>query len=158
MYEKFQRDVASHAVAVQGLLVPETVELESHDALLVAEHIAFFKEMGFGIEPFGGDAFIVDALPEYLGNVTATSVLPEIAYTLEGGGRKGGRERWSMDGLIKAACQASVNKSDNISTKEVEKLVEDLGACKMPYTDPRGRPTIIFWGFSELKRKFGKSS
>ena len=158
MYEQFQRDVVAHAIPVQGLLSPETVELNSSDAMLVTEHIELFKEMGFSIEPFGGDSFIVDALPEYLGNTAVSTLLPEIAHTLETSGRKGGRERWTMDGLIKAACQSAVNKSDKNSAQAVERLVVDLGACRMPYTDPRGRPTIIFWGFSELKRKFGKSS
>ena len=50
-------------VASQTLLIPITVELESHDAMRVRKNQELFKQMGFGISEFGGDSFVVDALP-----------------------------------------------------------------------------------------------
>jgi DNA mismatch repair protein MutL len=40
---------------------------------------------------------------------------------------------------------------------ELERLVSELAACEMPYTCPHGRPTLVFMGRSEIRRKFGRS-
>ena len=43
-----------------------------------------------------------------------------------------------------------------LSNEEAEKLVGALAATRMPYTCPRGRPTMIFTSYRELERKFGR--
>ena len=44
-----------------------------------------------------------------------------------------------------------------LTNGELEKLVEDLRHCAMPYTCPHGRPTLIEMNFRELEKKFGRS-
>ena len=39
---------------------------------------------------------------------------------------------------------------------ELEKLLDDLKVCDMPYTCPYGRPTLIEMSFNELQKKFGR--
>jgi DNA mismatch repair protein MutL len=38
----------------------------------------------------------------------------------------------------------------------LENLVSDLRRCRMPYTCPHGRPTIIEMSLKELEKKFGR--
>ena len=53
-------------------------------------------------------------------------------------------------------CPA-VKAHDKLTLEEIEKLVVDLAHAEMPYTCPHGRPTVIFMGFNELNRKFGRA-
>jgi len=156
LYERYMREVLKDRVSSQGLLAPETVELTPEDALRVRENLPRLRHMGFGISEFGGDSFIVDALPVCLGNSSAQALLTSVAQTLEQGGTRGGTERWAEEAIAQAACKAAVKARDRLRLDEIEGLVVELAQAEMPYTCPHGRPTIIFMSFNELHRKFGR--
>ncbi len=156
LFERFMRLTVERKVKSQGLLAPETVELAPQDAALIRKQLPNLQAMGFGLSDFGGDHFIIDALPDCLGKVSAANVLPAIAQTLEQSGERGGTEHWAEERIAKAACRAAVKARDKLSVREIEQLVVDLAGAEMPYTCPHGRPTLIFMGFAELDRKFGR--
>ncbi len=157
LYERFMRDVLAHSVRGQGLLMPETVALPPADARCVRENADLLREMGFGVSEFGGDTFIVDAVPAVLGALSMETVLREAARAAERGGRPGTTEHWSVEAVATAACKAAVKARDRLTLDEIERLVRDLAAADMPYTCPHGRPTLIHLSFSELYRKFGRA-
>ena len=157
MFERFMRDVVEGGVQSQGLLAPETVELMPGDALLVRRHLELFKKMGFGISEFGGDTFVVDALPTYFGGTLPSALLADVSRSLEEAGSRGGTETWKEEAVAQAACKASVKARDRMTLDEIERLVVDLAKAEMPYTCPHGRPTIIYTSFKELDKKFGRT-
>lgn len=157
LYERFMREVKDHRVKSQGLLAPEPVDLPPEQALRVRKNLELLRAMGFGVSEFGGDTFVVDALPVCLGNVAARAVLGDVAGSLEAGGSRGGTDRWAEDQVALAACKAAVKARDKLTVQEIEQLVLDLARAEMPYTCPHGRPTLIYMGFAELERKFGRS-
>ncbi|VGO22279.1 DNA mismatch repair endonuclease MutL [Pontiella sulfatireligans] len=156
LFEKFMRAAHEHAVQKQGLLAPETVDLLPSDAQIVRENIADLQELGFGVSEFGGDTFIIDALPVYVQDGPAESLLVEIARELEKAGKKRGERELVQERIAQAACQTAVRTKDQLSDQEIEKLVADLAKTEMPYTSPRGRPTLIYTSFTELDRKFSR--
>lgn len=156
LFERFMNDAVQRKVKSQGLLAPETVELTPHDAGLVRKQLSLLADMGFGVSDFGGDAFMVDALPVCLGDVSAGSVLAAVATSLEQSGERGGTEHWAEQRVARAACRAAVKARDKLTLQEIEQLVMDLARAEMPYTCPHGRPTLIFMGFNELDKKFGR--
>ena len=155
LYERYLADVLGAEVRAQALLTPETVVLGPADAQRVRDHLDTLQEMGFGLSEFGGDTFLLDALPDFLGDTEPAGLIGDVAVALETGGSRGGsvpaRER-----VARIACRASVKRASQITDTEIERLVEDLAGATMPYTCPRGRPTLIFMGFNELNRKFGR--
>ena len=156
LFEKFISAAREHAVQKQGLLAPESINLLPSDAQIVRDHIEVLQELGFGISEFGGDTFIVDALPVYVQNGPAESLLVEIARELEKAGKKRGVRELVQERVAQAACQTAVRAKDQLSETEIEKLVADLAKTEMPYTSPRGRPTLIYTSFTELNRKFSR--
>jgi DNA mismatch repair protein MutL len=157
LFERFMRDVADGKVASQSLLMPETVEMNPRDAVRVRQHLAMLKDMGFGISEFGGDSFVVDALPACFGEAPARPMLIEVSSELEKAGSRGRKGRWEEESVAQAACRAAVRARDKLTLEEIEQLVVDLARTEMPYTCPHGRPTLIFTSFSELDRKFGRA-
>jgi len=156
LYERYMKEILGKAVKGQGLLTPDTVELGPEDAQCVRDNLETLKRMGFGVSEFGGDTFIVDALPVCLGNASPHSLLGEVARGLGRGGKRGGTERWAEESVAQAACKAAVKARDRLRLDEIEQLVVDLAGAEMPYTCPHGRPTVIFMGFNELHKKFGR--
>ncbi|MCX7591455.1 MAG: DNA mismatch repair protein MutL, partial [Kiritimatiellae bacterium] len=153
----FMAQVAKGAVQVQSLLMPETIELRPHDAALVRQALPLFLQMGFGLAEFGGDTFILDAVPACLGTLKAEFFLVEIARSFELAGARGAKGRWKEEAIAQAACKAAVKSRDRLSLQEIEHLVIDLAMTEMPYTCPHGRPTLIFTSFKDLDRKFGRT-
>ncbi len=155
LFDRLMRAVLSRSVASQTLLIPETIELPARDAARVRQHLPLFSDLGFGISEFGGNAFVVDGVPACLDGVPVKLMIPEMAGSLEQAGSRGGNEA-REDALAQAACRAAVGCRQRLSLHEIERLVVDLAQSEMPYTSPRGRPTLIFNSLKELHRKFGR--
>lgn len=156
LFEKYMKDVLNGSVQSQSLLMPETVEMGPKDALRVRKNLDLFTGMGFGISEFGGDSFVVDALPSYFSTASAEQLLNEIAQSLDEAGKRGGTERWREESIAQSACKTAVKARDKLSLKAIEQLVLELSRCEMPYTCPHGRPTMIYTSFKELHRKFAR--
>lgn len=157
LYEKYMNERQTGKVVSQGLLTPETVELLPRQAERVRENLALLREMGFGLSEFGRDTFLVDAMPACLGAVSPRDLLIEAAAELDQAGVRGGSERLVEERVAQAACKAAVKARDRLRIEEIEQLVVDLSRTAMPYTCPHGRPTVIFMGYEELHRKFGRT-
>lgn len=156
LFEKLLRAVEHGQVESQGLLVPETVELQPRDALHVRKNLELMKRLGIGVSEFGGDTFVVDALPRGLEGLGVKAMLIDVAQHLETLGERGSHSRWREEAIAQAACKAAVKARDRLSLAEVEQLVVALASAEMPYTCPHGRPTLIYTSFKELARKFGR--
>ena len=156
LFEKILRVVEQGRVESQGLLVPETVELQPRDALYVRKSLDLMKKLGIGVSEFGGDAFVVDALPKGMEGMGVKEMLIDVAQHLETLGERGSHSRWREEAIAQAACKAAVKARDRLSLLEVEQLVVALASAEMPYTCPHGRPTLIYTSFKELARKFGR--
>jgi DNA mismatch repair protein MutL len=157
LFERFLKDVQTNAIASQTLLMPETVDLGPKDAARVRSQLGLLKRMGFGVSEFGGDHFVVDALPAHFGAAAPAALLVEIAAALEQGGSRGKGERWREELVAQAASRAAVRGRARLALPEIEQLVVDLAGTDMPYTCPHGRPTVIFHSLAELNRKFGRA-
>ncbi len=156
LFDRFMSAFLKKDVESQALLIPETIELMPTDAERVRENLDMFEAMGFGVSDFGGDTFVVDALPGYFSAASASRILKDVAGTLDKSGSKGGHETWRETAIATAACRAAVKARDRLKLEEMEQLVVDLATTRMPYTCPHGRPTLIFTSFHELNRKFGR--
>ncbi len=156
LYERFMGAFETGGIAAQALLVPETVTLRQSDAHLVRRHVDVLKRMGIGIADFGGDSFVIDALPAFLGGVQADELLAELVRELEQSGAGRVRGKLNEDAIIQASCKAAVKSRDALSLDEIEQLVVDVAATRMPYTCPHGRPTLIYMSYRDLNRKFGR--
>jgi DNA mismatch repair protein MutL len=112
--------------------------------------------MGFGVSEFGGDTFVVDALPSHVAGADGRTLLLDVSRNLEQAGVRGAKGRWREESIAQAACKAAVKARDRLTLSEIEELVIALARTEMPYTCPHGRPTLIFTSFRELNRKFGR--
>jgi DNA mismatch repair protein MutL len=156
LYDRFMGAVVEGAVEAQTLLIPETVELPSRDAARIRRNLPLFQTMGFGLSEFGGNSFVVDALPACFDGTPIETLIVDMSRSLEEAGSRGG-QHGKEDALAQAACRSAVGTRQRLTLGEIERLVVDLAACEIPYTSPRGRPTLIFTSLNELHRKFGRA-
>lgn len=157
LYERYLAAVVRGHIESQGLLIAETVELPPAGAQQVRRHLELLKTLGFGIAEFGGDTFVVDALPACFSDVPPRLLLPDMASALEQAGERGGARCLLEERIAQAACKASVKAHQTLTHEEIETLVAQLARTEMPYTCPHGRPTLIHTSFQEMAKKFGRT-
>lgn len=157
LYEQYmlQRSREGEAVAKQHLLEPLTLHVGARLTGLVAVYLETLQRIGFEIEPFGGDAFLVRAVPAVLAGEDPLRVLEEIVAALA--------ERRNLVNenveatLVKMVCKrAAIKAGQLLSDLEMQELVRQLEQCQSPRTCPHGRPTMIQLSASELEKAFGR--
>lgn len=153
LFERLLRNVRDNCQPCQQLLLPATVELGLQDSRLLQRQLGTFRELGFGIEPFGGDTFLVTAVPASLPDRDVGGLLREILDDLREGG---GPDRPEQVRVAQAACRHAVPERSELSREEIGRLLTDLAAADLPYTCPDGKPVIVNLPFRDLEKRFGK--
>lgn len=140
----------------QPLLIPVTLELGVPDAALLKQTISHFNQLGFGIEPFGGDTFLVTAVPV---NFPQENVAGMVRDMLDGL-REGvpGTPRPDELRVAQVASARAARSAANPDEDSVKQALTDLAKAEMPYADPNGHPVMINLPFAEIERRFGKRS
>ena len=156
LYERLLASVAAGHVPSQGLLppVPVTLSPTQHNTLL--RHLPTLREMGFGLSEFGTGTLLLDALPADLPPTTPPAdLLSDLADALSQSGRAAARD-WARPLIAERAGRLAVSREQPLTDLELETLVRALSRTEMPYTSPRGKPTVILTPLRELHRKFGR--
>jgi DNA mismatch repair protein MutL len=143
--------------ASQKLLLPETVEVSARDASFLREQLPALTRLGVGLSEFGERTFLLDALPPFVKAANARRFVLELVDELKAAGQEVNSLRLGEPTVAKTVCRHAVKANDPLGGPELEKLIEDLRYCAMPYTCPHGRPTLIEMNFRELEKKFGRS-
>ena len=131
--------------------------LQPVDAERVRSFLPAFAGLGFEIEAFGGDSFVVRSLPEALGGVPAKTLLEDTATAIAEAGREKAREHWREELVAATAARAAVKARRRRDDRALVPLLLELAACSLPYVSPSGRPTMLFTSGRELDRRFGRS-
>ncbi|MCC2668236.1 MAG: mismatch repair protein MutL, partial [Armatimonadetes bacterium] len=115
------------------------------------------ERLGFGLEAFGRDAFLVRAVPEFVtpGAEVATvrGLLDELEAARAAGG-SGSRPALTDRLAASAACRSAVKKGMALGLEELRRLLTDLARTTNPHTCPHGCPITIELTFHELLKRF----
>ena len=141
----------------QKLLLPETVELPARDANFLREQLPVLTRLGVGLSEFGERTFLLDTLPPFVNATDPRRFVLDLVDELKAAGREVNLARLGEHTIARTVCRHAVKANDPLAGRELEKLVEDLRRCAMPYTCPHGRPTLIEMNYRELEKKFGRT-
>lgn len=154
LYEQFSTRSVDVPAAAQALLVPETVELGYREAGVLEKMIPELKDMGLDIEPFGGNTFVVKAVPVLLSGREIKPVLVEIVEKIaETGAAPGLTEALDQSRMV-MACHAAIRANQALSEAQIKGLLSQLDECYNPAHCPHGRPTWIHWETRALEKSF----
>jgi DNA mismatch repair protein MutL len=154
LYEKYQKaSVQPHAT--QKSLFPVVLELSVPDAILLEDMIEDLAIIGYEIEPFGQNSFIIQGIPADVisGNEkNAIELLLEQFKHFSGDIKFGKREK-----LIRCmARQSAIKAGQPLSQKEMHGLIDSLFNCESPNVSASGAPTYIDFKEGYLDGLFSK--
>jgi len=157
IYDELQTsDVSAKGGKLQTLLIPETIEVNSKEKLILDENLEYLKNIGFDLEEFGSNSYILRSVPAQATKITAKELLQDIICELEELGRTAQLEIRQENIRKTIACKAAIKAGDKQSPQEMNKLIRDLYQTANPATCPHGRPTMFKISETELIKRFGR--
>nr|MBI2903725.1 DNA mismatch repair endonuclease MutL [Chloroflexota bacterium] len=155
LYEALSLQRAAAQVVSQALLDPVAVEVPADAAYLLQTQIDTLNALGFSIEPFGSNTFLVRSLPAVLGPIDPARAVRVVVEDFEEDETALAAEVEAR--LIARVCKrAAVKAGQVLSPAEQSELVRRLEACHSPRTCPHGRPTMIHLSVDALEKQFGR--
>jgi DNA mismatch repair protein MutL len=155
LYERFAAAAAGKPIPSQKSLFPATLTLSPPDAMLLKELLPDLQPLGYQIEPFGKDSFILQGAPADNGQGDEKSALESL---LEQYKHFASEIRFSRrEKLIRTmARQQAVKAGTVLDEKEMRSLVDDLFACAQHNITPGGDPTFIEFKKDYVEKLFGR--
>lgn len=154
LYEKLRKQYLEKRIARQTLMFPETIELSLFQAQLIENNIEDLDRMGFSIRDFGGNTFVISAIPAIAGSINSRELLIDVLEYF-------GSESQSSDGggilediISSMACKAAVKAGTNLSKPEIDKLLDDMIREDLFSHCPHGRPVVKQFSKEEVKKWF----
>ena len=157
LFERVLKQKIAGAAASQRLLVPVSLELPPTQTAFLKTIQSTLETAGLVIQDFGKNTFVVESVPPFFPHDKITSLTQDILDDLQTqGGETKTKRHFSEEIIIRTVCRKAIKANDKIRTEEIDRLIEDLLACDLPYTCPHGRPTLILLNHNELEKKFGR--
>lgn len=154
LFERYLED-RQETIPSQVLLQPAAVEFSAADARLIDEQLPILEELGFHIEAFGMNTYLVRSIPQILSGIEPSAALRVLVEDFEEDERPLESEQEAK--IIARICKrAAVKAGKTLSADEQRALLSDLEKCKAPRTCPHGRPTMIHLSVDLLERQFGR--
>ena len=151
LFERMLANLKQKKVSQQPLLIPVTINLAVDEARLLARQLEHFASLGYTIEEFGGNAFVITAVPANLPDSDLGTAMRDILSDLR---RDTVTNRQSAMHLAQTASRHAVRVKQELSPMEQQTLLRDLLKCEMPYADASGLPTMVHITYSELQKRF----
>ena len=154
LYEKYQKaSVQPHAT--QKSLFPVVLELSLSDAVLLGEMVEDLALIGYEIESFGQNSFIIQGIPA---DVISGNEKNAIELLLEQFKHFSGDLKFSKrEKLIRCmARQMAIKTGQSLTQKEMHALIEALLDCDLPNVTASGAPTYIEFKEAYLDGLFSK--
>lgn len=154
LYEKTLRGMKDREFTSQYLSPPIILNLSMQEEETLNTHMDIFTNIGFEIEPFGGDSYAIRAVPDNLFSIAKKELFTEMLDQLVDGIHSSLAPDIVAEKVASMSCKAAVKGNSRLSAAEVETLIGELLELENPYHCPHGRPTIIAMTKRELEKKF----
>jgi len=154
IYERLISQFEGGGIAIQGLLMPITIDLPANLIEAFLENVELLSRLGFDLERFGGNTLLVRGVPSSLENSEIEGALVEILERIRTGLGKVSRTEMIREMLVILACRSAIKAGDKLSQEEIERLLSDLSRTELPFNCPHSRPTIIRLSRKELESRF----
>jgi DNA mismatch repair protein MutL len=154
LFEQMLDDLSRQHPTVQKLIWPETCEYAASEFLLLKELLPHLQYLGFDMEEFGHQSFIVHGIPAIMTDlITPRQALEDIMQRYVADQQLSGLKPTEKIAAV-VASTLSRKRGESMTMEEMRMLVEQLMTTENPYTSPSGRKTFITFGKEEMFRHF----
>jgi DNA mismatch repair protein MutL len=153
LYERLKKNYKEMKIDVQPFLIPVRIETSHKDQRVLMEGIDQLTGMGFELEPFGGNTFLLRAVPSILTDINWERFMSDLIPVLQRDGALTIDQ--TIDELITLmACHGAIKAGQTLSQREMINLLEELDRLNLPTNCPHGRPVFKRFSYYDIERMF----
>ncbi len=154
IYERLFHAMEGRLISIQQSLFPATIQLSPADAVLLEELLPDLYKMGFAIEPFGKESFIIQGTPADLEAGNEKIIVEKVVEQYKHFSELKLSKREML--LRSVAAQQAIKSGTALTNKEMQRLLTDLFDTSQPNSTPSGRPTYLEFKKEQLEKMFGR--
>jgi DNA mismatch repair protein MutL len=155
IYERLFEAISGKAIATQQSMFPTTLELGPADAVLLEDLASDLQQLGYMIEPFGKNTFVVQGTPADVETGNEKSAIENLLeqYKHFSNDLKFSKREKLLRSL---AWQQSIKQGRSLTKNEMRVLISGLFQCKQPNATASGTPTYVEFKKDYLEKIFGQ--
>lgn len=153
-FEKLKRQLEEGGVAKQQLLIPQSFDLRPSQSEILKKYLEDLARVGLEIEFFGGNTFLLRAIPVLLEGTDFVSLIEDIVDSLQSVEKLTPIEEKIHEVLERMACHRQVRAGDRLSHEEIQALLDGMKTTNFAGQCPHGRPSILEIPFDEMEKWF----
>ena len=155
LYERYSAALSGKSIPIQQSLFPATIDLSASDAVLLTEMLDDMKELGYQLEPFGNNTFVIQGTPGEVDNGNEKTAIEKIIEQYK---HFSSELKYSKrEKLLRSmAIQNAIKPGKILTQKEMQSLVADLFECETTNVTQNGKPTYLNFKKEEMDKMFGR--
>ena len=156
LYERLAQAINGNPLPTQRSMFPVTFDLAPADSVLLDEIMNDLHQLGYVVEHFGSNTFIIQGTPADIEQGNEKIVIERL---LEQYKHFSAELKFSKrEKLIRSlARQQAIKPGQPLTEKEMEALVNDLFRCNQSNSSPDGKPTYLEFRLDQLEKMFGRT-
>lgn len=154
LFEKMKKDVATHGLAQQQLLVPVSIPVTPHEMAAWEDHQSVFEQAGLDLSPITADSLSLRATPTYLKDMAASELVHAIMADLLKHNQSHRPEEALSTVLGNMACHQAIKAHHRLTIEEMNALLRQMEHTANSGYCNHGRPTWVQYSIKELDKLF----
>ena len=155
LFEKNFASLKTREYTSQLVSPPIILTLSLQEADLLKRHMKVFTDIGFEIEPFGGNEYAVRAVPDNLFSLAKKDLLMELIDGLSD--ESMGKNVESIyDRIATMSCKAAIKGGQKNGPEELRRVAEAVMSGAVKYC-PHGRPVAVELTRNQLEKLFKRA-
>ncbi|MCF8127055.1 MAG: DNA mismatch repair endonuclease MutL [Deltaproteobacteria bacterium] len=153
VYETLKKSLLSSNIEIQNLLIPHEMEFSLKERGILLEKGDLMAHFGIELDHFGGNTFLLRAVPALLENVNWQTLISEFILKLEEDLEP--ESTLLMDEAVKImACHGAIRAGQRLTLTEMSGLMDQLNKMDLPGNCPHGRPIFKNFTYFEMNKMF----
>lgn len=154
LFEKAIQSADSALPSTQQLLFARNVELSATEYQMLKQILSVLHRMGFNIQLLSGNTAMILGVPAEVERGDEGELLREILQQYNDLQQSNAGDNIQEKVAIAFASQTAIPKGKPLHEMEMEILIDQLFACSNPYSEPEGKPIMIYMSVDDLASKF----
>jgi len=153
LYEQYLQVLEQQSAVSQKQLFPRTLTLSAADSVVLGAILEQVNLLGFDIQAFGGNTFVVNGVPAELAGKKDELAL--IETLMEQYKSNLDMKLGAAESIARAmARSAAIRRGQVLTVPEMQSLIDRLFACTTPYKSPSGRFCFVTYELDDLAKRF----
>lgn len=157
LFEQYLQVLEQQSAVSQKQLFPRTLTLSPADATILSAILDQVNLLGFDIQSFGGNTFVINGIPAELAGkkdeiALIETLMDQYKANIE-------LKLGATENIARAmARSAAIRRGQSLTVTEMQSLIDRLFACATPYKSPSGRFCFVTYELDDLAKRFEGSN